>query len=271
MAMNPTNKEFSASVKAAYSHSNWVADYARHSHLQPPEETVLRLMLPHLPAARMLDLGVGGGRTTLHFAKWVREYVGTDYVESMIQECKKRFAGYPPHVSFRVCDARSMETFANNSFDFLLFSHNGIDSVCHEDRLKILSEIRRIGRPGGHFCFSSHNLNWCRNLFELRRMLSPNPRLVVQVAKRLVLRFSYNSHIRASAVRNSPHLVITMRAFNQCRFPYYFIRPLAQIAQLQEDFMDVRVFSVDTGAEIQDRSQLETVEDPWLYYLCKMK
>jgi len=49
--------------------------YARYSNLQPPEETILHLMLPSLPTARMLDLGVGGGRTTVHFANRVREYV----------------------------------------------------------------------------------------------------------------------------------------------------------------------------------------------------
>src|SRR5438477_13063427 len=94
-----------------YSLREVAAGYARESHLQLPEESILRLILPKLPTARMLDLGVGGGRTTLHFAKWIREYVGADYSPSMILECQRRFSGYPNHISFRVCDARSMEIF----------------------------------------------------------------------------------------------------------------------------------------------------------------
>ena len=34
---------------------------------------------------------------------------------------------------------------------------------------------------------------------------------------------------------------------------------------------EMRVFSLATGAEIEDQSKLRTVEDPWLYYLCKIK
>ena len=44
--------------------------------------------------------------------------------------------------------------------------------------LKILKEVALVGKPGGSFCFSSHNLNWCANLFELRRMISLDPKLV---------------------------------------------------------------------------------------------
>src|SRR6476660_1734249 len=108
--------------KAVYESAEIAQEYALCSNLYPPEEAILRIMLPHLPSLRMLDLGVGGGRTTLHFAKWVREYVGADYSEAMIGECRQRFSTYPDHISFAVCDARSMEMFANSSFDFILFS-----------------------------------------------------------------------------------------------------------------------------------------------------
>lgn len=244
--------------------------YALQSHLQPPEETVLRLMLPHLPTARMLDIGVGGGRTSLHFAKWVREYIGTDYSESMIAECQKRFAGYPDHISFRASDARSMGMFADGSFDFVLFSFNGIDCVSHDDRLKILQEIRRVGKPGGYFGFSTHNLNWAANLFEWRRMISLNPKFAVRTAKRLVMRFLYNRDVRSATVSNSPHVVFNDGAHYRTMRMYY-IRPLAQIEQLKDHFTDIRVFSLATGAEIEDPSQLKSNEDIWLYYLCRIK
>ncbi len=245
------------------------AGYARQSDLQPPEETILRLMLPNLPRARMLDLGVGGGRTTLHFAKWAREYVGTDYSESMIGECRRRFSTYPDHISFAVCDARSMERFASGSFDFILFSFNGIDYVAHADRLKILKEIRRVGKPGGWFCFSSHNLNSCAQLFELPRMVSLNPRFAVRTAKRLVLRF-LNWRVRAAKVMRSPYVVINDGSHGR-QLRTYYIRPEEQVAQLREDFTDVQVFSFATGTEVAGQIELRNVEDSWLYYLCRIR
>ena len=256
--------------KDVYDRPAVAADYARHSHLHPPEETILRVMLPSLPKARMLDMGVGGGRTTVHFANRVREYVGADYSDSMITECRNRFAGCPAHISFRVCDARAMDLFEAQSFDFILFSHNGIDYVSHEDRLKILNEIGRVGKPGGSFCFSTHNLNWCANLFELRRMISLNPRSVVRSAKRLVLRFLYNPRVRAAQVSKAPYIVLNDGAFHG-KLQTHYIRPLEQVAELSEAFSDIRVFSSATGAEVEDRNKLRSVEDPWLYYLCKIK
>ena len=83
-------------------------EYARESHLQPAEEAILGRLLPQLPAAAMLDLGVGGGRTTLHFAKWVRSYVGVDLSDTMIERCERRFAAYPTHVTFRSGDAAEL-------------------------------------------------------------------------------------------------------------------------------------------------------------------
>lgn len=245
------------------------AGYARQSDLKPPEETILHLMLPNLPRARMLDLGVGGGRTTLHFAKWVREYVGTDYSESMIIECRQRFSTYPDHISFAVCDARSMEMFASGSFDFILFSFNGIDYVDHADRLKILKEIRRVGKPGGWFCFSSHNLNSFAQLFQLRRMLSLNPRFAVRTIKRLRLRL-LNWRVRIGTVIRSPYMTINDGAHGRQLLTYY-IWPEEQLAQLNADFTDVQVFSVATGAKIEGQSELRSLEDSWLYYFCRIR
>ena len=233
-----------------YSLREVAAGYARESHLQLPEESILRLILPKLPTARMLDLGVGGGRTTLHFAKWIREYVGADYSPSMILECQRRFSGYPNHISFRVCDARSMEIFETNYFDFILFSFNGIDSVTHEDRLKILKEIRRVGKPGGYFCFSSHNLNWCANYFDWRRMLSLNPKVTARAARRLVRRFFFNRGLRADDVRQAPYVLFNDGAHRNLR--HYYIRPLEQLAQLEADFTEVRVLREELVLALPD-------------------
>jgi ubiquinone/menaquinone biosynthesis C-methylase UbiE len=245
------------------------AVYARQSALLPPEETILHLMLLELRTARMLDLGVGGGRTTLHFARCVREYVGADYSESMIRECERRFATYPDPLSFVVCDARSLEMFAGGSFDFILFSLNGIDSVNHSDRLTILKEVRRVGKPGGWFCFSSHNLNLAAQLFELRQVITLNPKFAKRTAKRLVWRFVYNWRVRAATLRTSQYMMIRECAHSR-RMVTYYIRPEEQLSQLSEHFADVRVFAFASGSEIIGHSELRSAQDMCLYYLCRI-
>jgi len=59
-------------------------------------------------------------------------------------------------------------------------------------------------------------------------------------------------------------------AINEGKLCSYFIRPAEQLAQLIEDFTDVQVFSLTTGAEIEGQEELRNVEDPWLYYLCRI-
>ncbi len=245
------------------------ADYARMSALFPPEETILRLMLPELRTARMLDLGVGGGRTTLHFERCVHEYVGVDYSESMIRECQRRFATCPDPLSFIVGDARSLQMFANGSFDFILFSFNGIDYVNNSDRLTILKEIRRVGKPGGWFCFSSHNLNYAVQRFEMRQMITLNPKFAKRTVKRLVLRFVYNWRVRTATLRLSQYMMINDGA-HSCQLLTYYIRPEEELNQLSENFTDIRVFSLVSGSEILGHSELQNVQDSWLYYLCRI-
>lgn len=258
------------SNQSLYGRSDIAAGYAGESNLQAPEETILRELIPFLPSAKMLDIGVGGGRTTLHFAKWVSEYVGVDYAERMVDVCRRRFEGYPDHISFQVCDARSMDQFEDGSFDFVLFSYNGIDCIDYEGRLKVLEEVGRVGKSGGTFVFSSHNLNSAVNFFEFRRMISLDPRRLRRTVKRLFLRFVYNRDVKWKAVKMSPYAILSDRSY-RCKMQHCYIRPLAQIEQLTEQFTDVRVFSLITGSEIKDAADLKTVEDNWLYYLCRIK
>jgi SAM-dependent methyltransferase len=243
--------------------------YARESILFAPEETILRLLTPELRNARMLDLGVGGGRTTLHFAECVREYIGADYSDAMIRECKKRFATSPGSLSFVECDARSLQMFTAGSFDFILFSGNGIDSVNHADRLTILQEIWRVGKPGGWFCFSSHNLNFGARLFASHGTIGRNLGFLKGGIKRLVWRFVYNWRISPSALQHSPHLLITEPAHSR-RVSTYYIQPEEQLTQLREHFGNVRVFSFASGSEILTNEELRHAPDLCLYYLCRI-
>ena len=104
---------------------------------------------------RILDIGVGAGRTVRPLLEISENYVGVDYTPEMIEHCRAQFPG----IRFEVADARSMKAFASESFDLVLFSCSGICMVDHEGRLAILDEVRRVLAPNGVFIFSTMNRN----------------------------------------------------------------------------------------------------------------
>ena len=69
--------------KRVYESNALASRYAQQESLQPPEETIIGIVREELAPARMLDIGVGGGRTTERFSLLVNEYVGVDYSENM--------------------------------------------------------------------------------------------------------------------------------------------------------------------------------------------
>jgi SAM-dependent methyltransferase len=104
--------------------------------------------------APILDIGIGGGRTTPLMTEISRTYVGIDYTPSMVEVARRRFPG----LCFQEMDARTLR-FADGSFQLVTFSYNGIDSVDPAGRLEILRQVHRVLRPGGCFVFSTLNLH----------------------------------------------------------------------------------------------------------------
>ncbi len=96
------------SNKKAYESKDVVSYYFSQEDLYKPEDTILNIFKNRFKVMRMLDIGVGAGRTTVHFAKLAKEYIGIDYSENMINACKKRFHRLNGNISFKVCDARDM-------------------------------------------------------------------------------------------------------------------------------------------------------------------
>lgn len=126
--------------------------YAALKYLTPCEQLLFGTYIK--PGMAVLDLGVGGGRTTSYLSRVASRYVGVDYSETMIHACKKRF----PRLDFVLADASDLSAFEDSSFDAVVFSFNGLDSVVpDEKRLQCLRECRRVLRPAGVFVFSSHN------------------------------------------------------------------------------------------------------------------
>ncbi len=124
--------------------------------LFPAEVLLLHKLKGQWPQTRMLDIGIGGGRTTAIFSGIAKSYVGIDYSNEMCDAVRWRF---PDIVSSIQCvDARVLSRFDDSSFDLVLFSFNGIDHVAFDERPGVFSEMRRVLRDGGLLLFSTHCL-----------------------------------------------------------------------------------------------------------------
>ena len=261
--MNSQNQEL-------YRNSSIVNYYEFLSQLQPAEIVIIEKLRPQLSQFKMLDIGIGGGRTTTHFTPLVREYYGIDYSPEMIATCQSKFTKTLPKNRLQVMDARDLSQFAHNYFDLILFSFNGIDYVKHDDRLKILSEVARVGKPNAYFAFSSHNLQAITREFKYQKHLSFNPfKAYINLFLWGVLRIA-NFSTTTKQLQNSDYYLIRDESHN-FRLQTYYIKPEAQIAQLTPHFQDIQIYSWQSGSEILTMEDSVIDSDFWLYYLCRVK
>lgn len=138
--------------RRAFGAASTVDDYSATDGLTPAEEHLVERWAP--PSPRVLDLGVGTGRTTRRLAAMARTYVGIDITPGMIERARRLHPG----VDLRLGDASDLTEFEAGSFDLVVFSYHGIDYL-HPDRSRqrCLAEVARVLRPGGVFLASRHN------------------------------------------------------------------------------------------------------------------
>lgn len=235
--------------------------YANQWQLYEPEKVIREMLAKDLPVTRMLDIGVGAGRTTHHFVREVEYYAGIDISEPMLEKCRQKFGTSGDHVTLRLMDATNLHEFRDNEFNFVLFSYNGIDCVSHADRIKILSEIKRVLAPGGIFAFSSHNIHFIPKLYSLN--LSSNPLTSFKrLAKWAVLVLLNGWH---SNYRSKDYALLRAGDYG-FKLALYYIDPEYQVKQLQQlGFENTRMFSY-TGRELTKTTASQS--EPWIYYLC---
>jgi ubiquinone/menaquinone biosynthesis C-methylase UbiE len=136
----------------AYNSAEVAAYYAALHYLTPCERVLFDEYLREGMA--ILDLGVGGGRTTPYLSARAKRYVGLDYAPKMIAMCREKF----PQLEFYIASADDLSMFASSSFDAVVMAFNGMDYVIPDSaRVRALHEIYRVLRPGGILIFSSHN------------------------------------------------------------------------------------------------------------------
>ena len=149
--------DFERANARAYRRAGIVAGYAGRDDLHEGEARLLGRIGP-LDGVRMLDIGVGGGRTTAYFFDRVASYNGIDYSPELVAATRSRF----PRADVIEGDARDLAGFPDASFDLVLFSFNGIDYISDAGRRRVLREAKRVLAPGGTFLFSTHNREYER-------------------------------------------------------------------------------------------------------------
>lgn len=254
-------------MKRTYESEKVVKFYTTLEHLQKPEQTIFKILEDRLPYWKMLDVGVGGGRTTRHFAPLVAEYVGVDYAANMVKVCEEIFTPREDHISFQVADARYLDQFDDDYFDYILFSYNGIDNISHEDRLLALKEIRRTGKKGGFFAFSTHNLRNFHTAYRIRLYanLKKTAYQILSFFLLLILNGLPGKHQR------KPFAIVN-DGIHRFGLKMYYIKPEEQVKQLEKaGFENVRLFSVATGKEISLEEAKLSIDETWIYYLCEIR
>ena len=242
--------------------------YARLAGLLPAEAAILARYRRLVEGGPILDIGVGGGRTTEALLELSPDYVGVDYSPGMVERCRVRFPG----TRFEVADVRDLAAFADESFALVLFSYNGISSLDHADRLKALAEMRRVLSPAGICVFSAHNRNspqtgaWSlKHIPALESWVrAPVPSLKQLVKYPLGIR---NALANGRHARSEPDYAIVNDEAGCYGLMSYVIAVDKQLAQLRAvGFVPVEAVGIDGQPLAPD--QYGTA-DAWIYYVCR--
>lgn len=137
--------------REVYNRPDVAAHYAALEYLTPCEALLFERYIK--PGAAVLDLGVGGGRTTPYLSRRASRYVGVDYASQMINVCRQKY----PSLEFLEAEASDLSALEDCSFDVVVSAFNGLDYVMDEARSRCFRECRRVLKPDGVLLFSSHN------------------------------------------------------------------------------------------------------------------
>jgi len=236
--------------------------------LKPAERAVLGRFAGLWRNFEMLDLGVGSGRTGWTFAPLVHRYVGVDYAPPMVERARD-LLGDDPNVTIEIGDARDLSA-VEGTFDFVLFSFNGIDAVGHEDRLAILRAVRSKLKPTGHFLFSTHQLG----ALPLDRKRERDPRRLASPLYRAYAALDDFRHGRqADRVNAKLDLVaardrgwVIIARGHGFSVEDHYVDPEFQLGQLRECGLEALTIFDTAGREVELPFG---GRDPWLDYLCR--
>jgi phosphatidylethanolamine/phosphatidyl-N-methylethanolamine N-methyltransferase len=130
-------------------------------------------LVNRLPGREVLEVGVGTGLALPHYTA-DRRITGIDLSAEMLAQARKRVADHELRnvVALREMDAEATD-FPDASFDIAVAMF--VASVVPHPRI-LLTEMRRVVRPGGNILFVSHFAAKNGPLWWIERALAPASR-----------------------------------------------------------------------------------------------
>lgn len=123
-------------------------------------ESELGLLGPagSLAGRRVLEIGAGAGQGSRWVAAQGASVVATDLSAGMIRQGRALDAQVQHAVPFAQCDALALP-FGEATFDLVFTAYGAVPFVA--DSARLMREVARVLRPGGHVVFSTtHPLRW---------------------------------------------------------------------------------------------------------------
>jgi len=236
----------------------------------PAELAVFAEAWDQIKDARVLDIGVGGGRTLPYLRGPARDYIAIDYSQAMVDACRARY----PDADVRLGDACDLAGIADASVDFAFFSYNSIDCIAIEQRRHVYAAAQRVLAPGGLFGFSSHNVRCLRrvpstfSLPEIEWTAQPfrmGVRLLRAGAETVR---SYQNHKRlAPGERRGDGYAVVNDGAHEFSMLFVYADPAWQVEELlRAGFEDVKVYD-KRGRQVSPTA----VADEWVHYLARRR
>ncbi|PBQ32554.1 hypothetical protein CNR22_12495 [Sphingobacteriaceae bacterium] len=224
---------------------NW---YKNLNALVPVEKFIFEKHGEVLKEGTVLDIGIGGGRTTRFLYPLCKKYTGIDYSANFVKEVNKLFT-----IESLVMDARDLSTFKDSTFDFVNFSFNGIDYVDADGRKKILSEVFRVLKPKGIFFFSTHNKN--HPTFNVKPWLNKSNSIVINIKTFLKLLPFLGRKLKSKEIFEKDFAIINDSAHDYSLQTFY-TSPAYLRTQLDEaGFTEIEFFT--KSGEKRENTNLE--------------
>jgi SAM-dependent methyltransferase len=224
--------------------------------LHPAERVLLDRYAGPL-AGRVLELGPGAGRVTVHLARRASELTAWDLSPAMVQACRARV----PAATTEVRDLRAVATLPDAALEAVVASCNVLDVLGDDERRDVLAHIARALAPGGVLLFSSHNRDGAH-----RRPWPPTTRSARTFAGEVARmpRSLRNHHSLRHLEREADGYALRNDQAHAFSMVLYVITAPAQRTQLQQAGLTLQVCLTDAGDEVDVGGPPST--EPYLHY-----
>ena len=237
-----------------------LADVYAKSERHLAEVTFLRRHREAYTGKRILDLGVGSGRTTAFLLPTATAYLGIDIAAPMLAAARAAF----PSAAFELMDLREIGRLGEGQFDFVNGSWAILSAFTHAERLQILRDLHRLLSPNGVFYFSAHNRGWrCAGLPPLNRWSFRPRRILEGIDPRNWMNYLRLRHLR----REEEDYAIFNDSGHHWQGLFYYIDRHAQARQLAANGFSLIDCIGENGRVLTDGDDVS--RDGLLHYVCR--